>query len=284
MLKNCFEREEMKISRSLPIYLATGIVIVVLILPIYWMFVTSIKNLSDVFAVPPKLLFFEPTLTNYIENFSGPTSQLRPLINSIVVAGCNSILATVLGALIAYGSVYFKIKAKNHFLFWILSLRMLPPIAFSVPLFLIARRIYLIDTHFVLILIYCLFNVPLATWLLRSSFSEIPVEIREAAVVDGATEYQVFSKLILPLSTSSVVVTLILTAMFAWNEFLLALVLTTKIAKTIPVSITSFWSTMQINWGAFAAVGTVMFIPLMIIALVLQKWLVRGLTFGAVKG
>ena len=270
--------------KIITLYLLTGVVLVVFFLPIYWMIITSVKTLVDIFAVPPKLFFFKSTLKNYNTNFTGSTSQLNPLLNSVIVASGNAVLSTALGAFIAYGSTYFRFKAKNHLLFWILSLRILPPIVFSVPLFLAARKINLIDTHIVLILTYCLFNVPLAVWLLRSFFSEVPEEIREAAFVDGATEYQVFFKLILPLSSSGLIVTLLFTTIFAWNEFLLALILTTKIAKTAPVSITTFWSTMQIDWGGFAAVGTVMFIPVMIVALFLQKWLVRGLTFGAVKG
>lgn len=270
--------------KIITLYLLIGVVLVVFFLPIYWMIVTSVKLAVDTFAVPPKLVFFKYTLENYIYNFTGPVSQLQPLLNSMIVASGSAVLSTTLGALIAYGSTYFRFRAKNHLLFWILSLRILPPIVLSVPLFLLFSRINLIDTHVVLILTYCLFNVPLAVWLLRSFFSELPKEIRESAFIDGATEYQVFFKLVLPLSSAGLMVTLLFTTIFAWNEFLLALILTTRIAKTMPVSMTTFWSTLRLDWGGFSAVGTVMFIPVMIVALFLQKWLVRGLTFGAVKG
>ena len=270
--------------KTLPFQVLRALVLVLMVLPIYWLFTTSIKSLVDIFAIPPKFFFFKTTAENYIANFTGPTNQLPSLFNSLIVTASSALLSTALGASIAYACVYFKFRGKNHLLFWILSLRMLPPIAFLVPLFILTKRLALADTHIVLILTYCLFNVPLATWLLRSFFNEMPRAMREAALVDGASEYQVFYRVIVPLAAPGLVVTLLFTAIFAWNEFLLALVLTGKAAKTIPVSITAFSSTLKINWGAFAAVGMVMFTPLMIVAIILQKYIVRGLTLGAVKG
>ncbi len=275
----------MKSMKTVGIYVLIALVMVGFFIPIYWMVSTSIKELVDVFAVPPKIFKFDLTWKNYTDYFGpgSPTSQLEQLGNSIIVALMNGLLATAIGAAIAYGSTVYDFKRKNSYLFWILSLRMLPPVAFAVPFFIFARTLYLLDTRFVLILMYCLFNVPLAVWLLRSFFSEIPKEIREAALADGATEYQIFFRLFLPLARSGIVVTFLFTVIFAWNEFLLALVLTSRNAKTMPVAITSFWSTMQINWGGFASTGTILFIPIMILSLVLGKQIVRGLTFGAVK-
>lgn len=275
----------MKTIKIVVIYLLIAIVMIGFFIPIYWMVTTSIKELVDVFAIPLKIFKFDVTWKNYIGYFSpgSPTSQLNQLGNSVVVALLNGLIATMIGATIAYGSTVFDFKRKNSYLVWILSLRILPPVAFAVPFFIFARTLNLLDTRLVLILMYCLFNVPLAVWLLRSFFSEIPREIREAALADGATEYQIFFRLFLPLARSGIVVTFLFAVIFAWNEFLLALVLTSRNAKTMPVAITSFWSTMQINWGGFASTGTIMFIPIMILSLVLSKQIVRGLTFGAVK-
>ena len=252
------------------------------LLPFYVMITTALKTESDLFAWPPVLLF-EPSLDSIRSAFFGGRSIIPYLVNSAVMSGGSTIIATILGSMAAFGLARFKFKGSASLSFWILSTRMAPPVAFLVPMFVIFRNLGLIDTHLGLIIIYTSMNLSFVTWVLIGFFKEIPVELEESALVDGYTYWQYFRRIALPLVRPGLAATAILSAIFAWNEFLFAIILTSKKAATIPIYLTGFSESLGIRWGEFMAVGCFAVIPIMIFTFALQKHLVRGLTFGAVK-
>jgi multiple sugar transport system permease protein len=183
----------------------------------------------------------------------------------------------------AYGLARFRFPAAQHLAFYILSTRFAPPVAFIVPIYLMVQKAGLLDTHVALILVYTSMNLSFVTWILRGFFLEIPVEIEEAALVDGYTRWQIFWRVALPLVRPGIVTTAILSAIFSWNEFLFALILTQSKAATLPVYLAGFSNSMGLAWGEYMAVGSLAVLPIMIFTIALQRHLVRGLTFGAVR-
>lgn len=270
------------ISRSIVIYLVAVTFVGFCLLPFYVMITTALKREGDIFAWPP-VFIFEPTLDSIRAAFFGGRSVIPYLINSAAIAGVSTVLATALGSMAAFGLSRFRFRGSASLSFWILSTRMAPPVAFLVPMFIIFRNLGLIDTHLALVVIYTSMNLSFVTWVLIGFFKEIPVELEEAALMDGYTYWQYFRRIALPLVRPGLAATAILSAIFAWNEFLFALILTSKRAATIPIYLAGFSESMGIKWGEFMAVGCFAVIPIMIFTLALQKHLVRGLTFGAVK-
>jgi multiple sugar transport system permease protein len=270
------------ISRSVVIYLVAVTFVGFCLLPFYVMITTALKREGDIFAWPPVFLF-EPTLDSIRAAFFGGRSVIPYLINSAAIAAVSTVLATALGSMAAFGLSRFRFRGSASLSFWILSTRMAPPVAFLVPMFIIFRNLGMIDTHMALVVIYTSMNLSFVTWVLIGFFREIPVELEEAALMDGYSYWQYFRRIALPLVRPGLAATAILSAIFAWNEFLFALILTSKRAATIPIYLAGFSESMGIKWGEFMAVGCFAVIPIMIFTLALQKHLVRGLTFGAVK-
>lgn len=252
--------------------------------PFYMILTTSIKNESDIFAMPP-LWLFEPTLESFYDALFvfGGSGVLPFLINSLIVTALSTLLAVGLGAMVAYGLTRFRVFAGDQIFFFILSTRFAPPVAFVVPLYLMLQQTGLIDTHLGLILIYTAMNLSLVVWIIRGFFEAIPIEIEEAAEIDGYSRLQIFLYVALPLVKPGLITTSILSAIMAWNEFLIATVMTQNTAATLPVYLAGFSGSMGLEWGPYMAVGTMAVLPIMIFTLVLQKHLVRGLTFGAVR-
>jgi multiple sugar transport system permease protein len=270
------------LSRNAITYLVAAIFVGFCLFPFYVMITTALKQESDIFAWPPVFLF-TPTLDSVRSAFFGGRSVIPYLINSAVIAAVSTVLATALGSMAAFGLSRFRFPGSASLSFWILSTRMAPPVAFLVPMFIIFRNLGLIDTHLALTIVYTSMNLSFVTWVLIGFFREIPVELEEAALMDGYTYWQYFRRVALPLVRPGLAATAILSAIFAWNEFLFALILTSKKAATIPIYLAGFSESMGIRWGEFMAVGCFAVIPIMIFTLALQKHLVRGLTFGAVK-
>jgi multiple sugar transport system permease protein len=189
----------------------------------------------------------------------------------------------VLGAMAAYGLARFSFAGTRHLAFWILSTRFAPPVAFIVPIYLMVQKAGLLDSHLALILIYTAMNLSLVVWILRGFFAEIPIEIEEAALIDGYSRLQIFWRVAVPLVRPGIVSTAILSAIFSWNEFLYAMVLTQRRAATLPVYLAGFSNSMGLAWREYMAVGTMAVLPILVFTFALQKHLVRGLTFGAVK-
>jgi multiple sugar transport system permease protein len=264
------------------LYLVAAVFVGFCLLPIYVMITTALKNQHDVFAAPPVFLF-EPTLVSIKSALFGGNSVAPYLLNSAIISGASTVFATLLGAMAAYGLARFAFRGRQDLGFWILSTRMAPPVAFVVPIFILARNAGLIDTRTVLIIVYTSMNLSFVTWVLLGFFRDIPAEFEEAALIDGYSQWQIFRRVVLPLVRPGLASTAILSAIFAWNEFLFALILTNQDAATIPVYLAGFSDSMSIAWGEFMAIGCFAAVPIMLFTIALQRHLVRGLTFGAVK-
>ncbi len=261
--------------------LAVLLIISFFLFPVYWIFSTAFKSPLEAFQLPPKVLFV-PTGENFTTVFR-KTDFLNLAINSIIVATGSTCLSFLISFPAAYSLARFRMKKKNNIAFMILSLRMFPPIAVVIPFFIMYQKLGLYDTRVGLVLLYTAFNIPLATWLLLGFIKEVPMEIEEAAIVDGASYLQLFSRIILPVTKTGIMATLILCFIMSWNEFLMALVLTGR-NKTLPVFLYSFINFREIQWGPLMASAVIMTAPIVIASVFVRKYLIRGLTFGAVKG
>lgn len=271
-------------------YLVVGVLVVVFLFPIVWMIATSFKPPEDILARPPVILF-QPTFENYRFAF-GEANFGRFIINTLIVATGSTIIVVVVGALAAYSFARFN-PGKGTLMFFILTARMMPGIAVIIPFFVIFRdlgrtsignALFLgLDQPGALIVAHTVFSLPFAIWLMHSFFQDVPRSLEEAAMVDGATRFGTFLRIALPLAAPGLAVTAIFTFFFSWNEFLFANVLTRDAAKTITVGVSGFQTQQGILWGPMAAAATVAVVPTLIFVLVLQRYIVRGLTMGAVK-
>lgn len=264
----------------------TGLTLVTLV-PIYWMFLVSIRRRVDLFGNPsfiPDRLFWG----NYVEVLADDTFR-RYMVNSLIVATSNAVLVCILGLFAAYALSRFALTGKSNIFFWALTNRMAPPAAFLMPLFLLYTQVFvigdwsLLDTRIGLILLYCVFNLPFALWLLQGIIDGIPKELDEAAMVDGANTWQVLWTIIIPLARPGLAVTAILAWVFAWNEYLFAATLTRVEARTITTALAEYVTVTGTNWGEMAAVATLTLLPALVFLGLVQRHIVAGLTFGAVK-
>jgi multiple sugar transport system permease protein len=275
-----------RIKRALALT-AIGVVLVIYLLPIYWIVATSFKEYGDILARPPKFIF-APTLRNYVTLlFSGEGLRATPfsarLLNSVIIASFSTVFAVALGTMTAYAFSRFRTRGQNDWQFFILSTRMLPPVVVVIPIFLMYRALGLFDTHVGLIVLYTAFNVSFAVWLLKGFMDEIPKEYEEAALVDGYSRLQAFVRIVLPQAVAGIAATSVFCLITAWNEFAFALVLTQKAAQTAPPFIPSVVGSGATEWGRIAA-GTVVFLlPVAIFTFLMRKHLLRGATFGALK-
>lgn len=266
--------------------------------PIYYWITVAFKPDRDIFAIPPKLVGFRPTMDSFEEVFGislgferglevlpggGNFYMLPRLWDSIVVAVCSTILTVAIATLAAYALSRLRFRAQHHFVFWVLSTRMIPPVAIAIPMFFIYKNFGLLDTYTGVVLIHSLMNMPLAVLLLKSFFDDIPAEIDEAALIDGASRFTIFRKIVLPMATGGVAATAVLCFIFSWTEFLFVLTLTQTSLKTVPVVSSTFVTSTGTAWGNMAALGAAAMIPAFIFILLVQKNLVRGLTLGSLK-
>jgi multiple sugar transport system permease protein len=256
------------------------------LLPVYWMVTISLKREVDQFAVPPRWFSFTPTLAHYADAFL-TRSFGQYLVNSAIVAVCSTLCALVLGTLAAYSLARFRLpyQLDRKLALWILSTRMFPAIVTAVPLFLIMRDFRLLNTQLSLIIVYTAFNLPFVVWMMRGFFAELPRDLEEAAMVDGDSRLGAFRRIILPLVAPGLAATAVFCLIVSWNEFLFALVLTqTDAAMTLPVGIAGRVTQYEIKLGVMSAAGVVAMLPILAFAIAVQKYLVRGLSLGAVKG
>jgi multiple sugar transport system permease protein len=267
-------------------YVLLSLSVMAAVTPIYWMVTISLKNEVDQFASPPRWLSFTPTLAHYYDAFF-TRSFAKYLTTSLTVAGLSTICAVTLGTLAAYGLARFKLRGKldQRLSLWILSTRMFPPIVTAVPLFLMMRDLRLLNTITSLVIVYTALNLPFVVWMMRGFFRELPRELEEAAMVDGDSRLGALVRIILPLVTPGLAATAVFCLIVSWNEFLLALVLTqTDASMTLPVGIAGRVTQYEIKWGVMSAAGVVAMIPILAFAMAVQRYLVRGLSLGAVKG
>ncbi|MEF2244613.1 MULTISPECIES: carbohydrate ABC transporter permease [unclassified Paenibacillus] len=269
-----------KHTSHMSLSLITVFVCVVSVFPLFWMLLVSFKTGTQ--TLDPSVWFFKPTLDNYRETFMyrNITSYLS---NSFIVVVFTTLISIIIGGLAAYGFARFEFKKRENMAFWVLSLRMLPPMATVIPFFVMAQMLRILDTHLVLIICYMLFNIPFTIWMMRGFFEEIPLAIEEAALVDGCSRFQVFMKILLPLAVPGLIATAIFCIIQSWNEFAFALFLTSSDANTLPTTVTLFLSITGVVWGEMSSVGVITIIPVLVFAMIVQKYMIRGLTFGGVK-
>lgn len=257
---------------------------VLFLLPVFWMVLTSFKQPKEIFTTPPTF-FFTPSLTNYIGSFTHSDVPGR-LLNTAIVAFGAGALSIVAGAMAGYALVRLPLKGAGFIGTLILMSRGVPPIALAVPMFLVARKFGLTDHHITLILAYCTFLIPYVMWLMRGFFQSIPRELEEAALLDGCGRFGAFFRIIVPIALPGILSTFIFSVILAWEELLFALVLTNREATTLPVAIAGIAgdTVNGANWGALTAVGTLAVLPVVVFALLVQKWLIQGMADGATKG
>lgn len=268
-----------KRSTSTMLLLVVG---VLYICPIIWMVLGSLKTQRDIFSYIPKVVF-TPTLANYAYIMNPAVALYQYLENSLVVALASSIIALALGTWTAFALANFRVVRQRDFEFWILSMRMIPPLSVIVPFYLMFTQLHLFDTRSGLVLVYLTFNIPLVVWLLKGFFADVPKEIGEAARVDGCGVMGLFVRIALPLVRPGLVAAFLLCVMTSWNEFPFALYLTSRSAVTIPVAINGFNTQNGVQWGPLLAAGTIAVVPVFILSVAIRRHLVRGLTMGSAK-
>jgi len=254
------------------------------LIPLVWMVLTSVKTnreiTQDTSLIPEAL-----TIGNYVSLFSGREFAAY-LTNSIIVTTLSVVIALALGTQAAYVLARFRLPGglDRYVGFTLLMVRLLPPVVIIIPIFLIAQQLGLLNTQLSLIVVYATFNVTIVVWMMESFFREIPVDLEEAAMVDGDTRFTAFRRIVLPLAAPGLVATGIFTAITTYNEFLFALVLTsTPAAETMPVGAATLIGRINVDWGAMSAAGVIGALPIVLFSIIVQKHLVRGLTMGAVK-
>jgi multiple sugar transport system permease protein len=286
------------------LHYAVAITVVALFMfPIFWWGLTSIKPISAIFNKDHVVFFdFEPTLDNYRVTLLGKSraelaiesgntfgvggassyDSRQTILDSIIIAVGSTALTVILGVLAAYAISRMSFRGREGYVAWVLSQRFMPPIAIIVPVVFMFHYAGLRDTRLGMILVHALINLPIAVLLMKSFFDDVPKDIDEAALIDGATRWQSFIKVVLPMVKGGVAATAVLCFIFSWTEFLLSLFLTTSI-RTLPVKITTFVTSTGSEWGFISALGTSAILPSFIFILLVQRQLVRGLTLGSVK-
>jgi multiple sugar transport system permease protein len=263
-----------------------GILVLVLLwtlTPLVWMILSSFKPTESLISPTPDVVF-GPTFENYTNLLSGAGSLLGYAKNSLLAAGISTVISVVLGCLGGYGLARTHFRGKQHLSFWIISTRMAPIAAVIVPLYLIFRNLNLLDSVWGLVVAYLTFNLPFAIWLMNAFFADLPPELEESALVEGATRFQAFWRIALPLVTPGIVTTAILCFLFAWNDYAFAQTFSGPDSGTIPILAAQLVTQTGIDWGALTAIGTVVVLPMIAVGLAVRRYLVRGLTLGAVKG
>jgi multiple sugar transport system permease protein len=295
-----------------------GIVVIgyalVSLIPLVWILLTSFRTPQDAIAYPPQVVT-QPSLIGYVNLFTtrsrvgaqelaalpppatwyeglvreqqmilaGPSRFSDRYLNSVLIGFGSTLLSVVLGTLAAYAFSRFRVPGKDDLLFFILSTRMMPPIAVAIPIYLMYRAVGLSDTHLGLILLYTVVNLSLSVWLLKGFMDEIPREYEEAAMVDGYTRFQAFIKVVLPQAATGIATTAIFCLIFAWNEYAFALLLTSGTAQTSPPFIPTIIGEGGLDWPAMAAGTTLFLLPVLVFTVLLRKHLLRGITFGAIR-
>jgi ABC-type glycerol-3-phosphate transport system permease component len=256
------------------------------LIPFVFMIVTSIKPEGLAFSIPP-VWKFTPTLENYsavLGGSAGTSQSFVPLLeHSVLVSLGATLLALAVGLPAAYALTMRGFRPRRFLAMWILSTIMMPPVVAVIPIFVLAGKLNLIDNYLVLIVPYAAFNLPMVVWILRSTIVQVPPEIQQAAIVDGASRPYILFRVLLPLIAPGIATAAIFSVILSWNEFLFALSLTRDMVKTAPVGVREFQGQFSTQWGMLTAASTVIVAPILVLTLILRRRFVSGLTFGAVK-
>ena len=276
------------------VFLSLLLILCAFLFPVYWMFATALTGKAEIFAYPPRLVPQSASLQNYGAVILGASNDsvvlgeggyFKYLRNSLIAAGSACLICIVAGSFGAYGLVRLRMsqKRKRDLSFWIISTRMMPPIAAAIPFYLMFRQLRLLDNLLSLIISYIAMNLPFVIWTLQGFFREVPPELHEAAKLDGCGPFSSFLRVVFPLSLPGLFTAMIFTFIFSWNEFLFALILTGENTKTMPVAAASMWSAVASRWGEIATVGITTILPVFLLSLCVQKYFIKGMTFGAIK-
>jgi multiple sugar transport system permease protein len=256
-------------------------VTIIFLFPVYWLFMISFKTPDEIFHVPPLWTPAQLQFNNYWVLFKD--GDVVAILNSLIVAGISSVIAMVLGTFCAYSLARYNTGGENLAM-WIISQRMIPPIAVVFPIFLIYVWFGMVDTFAGLILLYTAFNLPYVIWMMRGYISDIPLELEESALVDGCTRWQMLWRVVFPMARSGLMATAVFTFVFAWNDFIFALILTRTEVITFPVQLTHYMGGQSNFWSKIAAMSVLGTLPIFVAVTLMQRYLVRGISLGAVKG
>ncbi|MDA0178688.1 carbohydrate ABC transporter permease [Solirubrobacter phytolaccae] len=276
-------RRERKFGSGVEILLLT-IFMVVMLFPVIWMLETALKETKDIYAVPAKVFSFSPTLDHFQNVFSSDSPVFKGFVNSVIVAGFSTLIATVLGVPAAWAYSRFTLKAKKDQLFFILSTRFMPPVVVVIPVFLMFRDLSLLDTRLGLVLVYAAFNLPFTIWMMKGFIDEVPAEYEEAAMLDGFSRFEAFWRVTMPLLIPGIAATAVFALIFSWNEFVFSIFLITDPdTRTAPSAIAGLIGGTTIDWGLVAASAMTFAVPVLVFAFLVRKHLVAGVTLGAVR-
>lgn len=267
-------------GRSTILYVGLVVISLIVLFPILWIFLTSVKPTMDMPAYPPKFIF-RPTFEHYGRAFTR-SGFLGAFIDSMVISVVVMLISVTLGTMCAYALARFNVGGKN-FRFWILSQRMFPPVAMILPLYILMRRLHLLDSYAALIITYTVVNLPFTVWLMRGFIKDVPKEMDEAAFIDGCSIWGTFRRIILPVVMPGLVAAAIFAFISSWNEFLFAMILTGGNVKTVPLVASEVITDKEVLWGPMSAIGAMTAAPIILFTFFVQKYIVRGMSYGAVK-
>lgn len=259
------------------------LVVAFFLMPIVWLFTTSFKLQRDTFQLPPVWLGFQPTLNNFA--FAINQIQVgRFVLNSVIISAGTTLISVVLGTLGGYAVSRSRLRFVGASSYFFLVLLMIPPVAMLVPFYLIMRDLGLLGTYWAVIILDTVYNAPFVVWMMSNYFRSVSTEMEQAALVDGASHFQAFRLVALPLAVPGIIASVLYCLIFSWNDFIFALLLTSPSTKTVPLAIMGQFSTAQLQWGYMAALSVFAVLPVLLVALVLNRYFVQGLTAGATKG
>jgi multiple sugar transport system permease protein len=262
-------------------YLLAIILTAIFVFPVYWLFIISFKTPDEIFAFPPVWYPKSIQFANYGVLFKD--GDAATVGNSLILASVSTFFAMILGTIAAYSLVRFKTGGENLAV-WIISQRMMPPVAIVFPVFLLYVWLGWVDSYIGLIILYTAFSLPYVIWMMRGYIEDIPLELEESALVDGHTRWEVLWKVVLPMARSGLFATAVFTFVFAWNDFLFAFVLTRTEVTTYTVQVTHYFGGQSNFWAKIAAMSVLGTLPVFFVVATMQRYLVRGISMGAVKG
>jgi len=265
------------------VYAASALVLLLFLAPILWVLVISFKLRKDIFTWPPSIVDFAPTLANYANVLSGSGKFVSFIGNSVIVALVSTAIALTVGTLGAYGLSGRRKPRSVAMSYWMLSFRMMPPVALVIPYYVLFQQAGLLGHLGAIALTHSVFSVAIVLWMTKSFFDEIPPEIEEAALIDGASDWQVFRLVVMPIAKAALAASAIFAFITSWNEFLFAVILSKSSTYTVPVAISTFVGEVYVSWGELAAATILAILPALVIAFLGQRYLLVGLAPGAVK-
>jgi multiple sugar transport system permease protein len=261
-------------------YLVAMAITVFFLFPVYWLFAVSLKTPQEIFASPPVWVPGDLQFGNFAVLFKD--GDAYTVLNSLVVASISTVIAMFFGTIAGYSLARYR-TGGEHLAIWFISQRMIPPIAIVFPVFLLFAMLGWVDTYHGLILLYTAFNLPYVIWMMRGYFEDVPIELEESALIDGCTRWQALIKVILPIARNGIFATAVFTFIFAWNDYIFALVLTRTEVATFTVQVMGYFGAQSTIWAKISAMSVLGTLPIFLAVATMQRYLVRGISMGAVK-